>query len=272
MAEDARAFGWREAILVGAIVAGVVLGLAIGTSLLPADAQRLVFRTPLLIVDPRRGQRDRAAATRSPTPRAVTGIASPTVTAEPPVLAGRRRDLERLATERWDLLVVGGGITGSGILLDATSRGLKAALVERDDYAVGTSGRSSRLIHGGLRYLEQIHVGLVREALAERGRLLQLAPHLVRIEPFLFPLYGGPLTRPFFDAGLDDVRPPRRVGGRRATPPPLGGRGPRGDPGAPPAGPARGVHLSRRPGGRCPVHARRRPHRAWPAARSRSRG
>ncbi len=118
------------------------------------------------------------------------------------VLAARRRDLETLASERWDLLVVGGGITGSGIALDAASRGLRAALIERDDFAVGTSGRSSRLIHGGLRYLEQFRIGLVREALAERGRLLRLAPHLVRIEPFVFPLYGGPLTRPFYDAGL----------------------------------------------------------------------
>jgi glycerol-3-phosphate dehydrogenase len=118
------------------------------------------------------------------------------------ILDARRRDLETLATERWDLLVVGGGITGSGILLDAASRGLRAALVEREDHAVGTSGRSSRLIHGGLRYLEQLRISLVREALAERRRLLRLAPHLVRIEPFLFPIYGGPLTRPFYDAGL----------------------------------------------------------------------
>jgi glycerol-3-phosphate dehydrogenase len=118
------------------------------------------------------------------------------------VVAARRRDLETLASERWDLLVVGGGITGCGVLLDAASRGLRAALIERDDHAVGTSGRSSRLIHGGLRYLEQFRIGLVREALAERARLLRLAPHLVRIEPFLFPLYGGPLTRPFYDAGL----------------------------------------------------------------------
>ena len=118
------------------------------------------------------------------------------------VLDARRRDLERLASETWQLLVVGGGITGSGIALDAASRGLRTALVEREDYAVGTSGRSSRLIHGGLRYLEQFRIGLVREALAERGRLLRLAPHLVRIEPFVFPVYGGPLARPFYDAGL----------------------------------------------------------------------
>ena len=118
------------------------------------------------------------------------------------VLDARRRDLERLASETWQLLVVGGGITGSGIALDAASRGLRAALVEREDHAVGTSGRSSRLIHGGLRYLEQVRIGLVREALSERGRLLRLAPHLVRIEPFVFPLYGGPWTRPFYGAGL----------------------------------------------------------------------
>lgn len=118
------------------------------------------------------------------------------------VLDARRRDLDRLASETWQLLVVGGGITGSGIALDAASRGLRTALVEREDYAVGTSGRSSRLIHGGLRYLEQFRIGLVREALAERGRLLRLAPHLVRIEPFVFPVYGGPLARPFYDAGL----------------------------------------------------------------------
>ena len=118
------------------------------------------------------------------------------------VLDARRQDLSTLASERWDLLVVGGGITGSGVVLDAASRGLRAALVERDDHAVGTSGRSSRLIHGGLRYLEQFRIGLVREALAERRVLVRLAPHLVRIEPFVFPLYGGPLTRPFYDAGL----------------------------------------------------------------------
>jgi glycerol-3-phosphate dehydrogenase len=118
------------------------------------------------------------------------------------VLDARRRDLERLASETWQVLVVGGGITGSGIALDAASRGLRTALVEREDHAVGTSGRSSRLIHGGLRYLEQLRIGLVREALDERRHLLRLAPHLVRIEPFLFPLHGGPLTRLFYEAGL----------------------------------------------------------------------
>lgn len=132
-------------------------------------------------------------------------------------LERRARDLRSLTDEPWDLVVVGGGVTGAGILLDAASRGLRAALVERDDLAVGTSSRSSRLIHGGLRYLERFQVGLVREALAERSRLLRLAPHLVTIEPFLFPLYGPPLvTRFFYGTGiaLYDMLGAARDGGR----------------------------------------------------------
>ena len=118
-------------------------------------------------------------------------------------LARRRADLEALAAGPWDVVIVGGGIVGSGALLDAVSRGLRAALVEQDDIAAGTSSRSSRLIHGGLRYLEQLRFGLVGEALAERHRLLTLAPHLVRIEPFLFPIYGFPFaSKAFYDAGL----------------------------------------------------------------------
>ncbi|MFI5226131.1 MAG: glycerol-3-phosphate dehydrogenase/oxidase [Candidatus Limnocylindrales bacterium] len=114
----------------------------------------------------------------------------------------RAADLARLADERWDVLVVGGGVTGCGAALDAASRGLRVALVERDDIAAGTSSRSSRLIHGGLRYLEQFRVTLVHEALTERGRLLRNATHLVRLEPLLFPLYGNVLSRPFYGTGL----------------------------------------------------------------------
>jgi glycerol-3-phosphate dehydrogenase len=124
--------------------------------------------------------------------------------------------LARLADGEFDLLVVGGGIVGAGVLLDAASRGLSAALVEQDDIAVGTSSRSSRLIHGGLRYLEQYRFGLVREALAERGRLLRLAPHLVRLEPFLFPIRGLPVAhRAFYGAGmlLYDLLGAQRDGG-----------------------------------------------------------
>jgi glycerol-3-phosphate dehydrogenase len=115
----------------------------------------------------------------------------------------RSADLARLADTTWDVLIVGGGVVGSGALLDATSRGLTAALIEQDDIASGTSSRSSRLIHGGLRYLEQVHLPLVHEALTERRRLLRNAPHLVALEPQLFPVYGWPfLHKAFYDAGL----------------------------------------------------------------------
>ena len=96
-------------------------------------------------------------------------------------LERRAADVARLAATTWDVVIVGGGVVGAGALLDASSRGLTAALVEQDDIAVGTSSRSSRLIHGGLRYLEQFHIPLVREALAERRRLLRNAPHLVSL-------------------------------------------------------------------------------------------
>jgi glycerol-3-phosphate dehydrogenase len=118
-------------------------------------------------------------------------------------LRRRSNDLARLADTAWDVVIVGGGVVGAGALLDAASRGLRAALVEQDDIAAGTSSRSSRLIHGGLRYLEQIHLPLVREALAERRRLLRNAPHLVTLQPLLFPVYGIPFVhKAFYDAGL----------------------------------------------------------------------
>lgn len=103
----------------------------------------------------------------------------------------RDAGLERLAGDRFDVLVVGGGITGAGVALDAASRGLRTALVERDDFGSGTSSRSSKLVHGGLRYLSQGDYRLVSQALAERQRLLENAPHLVRALPFLYPSYGS---------------------------------------------------------------------------------
>lgn len=141
-------------------------------------------------------------------------VAAPTRPSRP--LERRAADLAALAGERWDVVIVGGGIVGVGALLDAASRGMRAALVEADDIAAGTSSRSSRLIHGGLRYLEQFRFGLVREALAERSRLLDLAPHLVRIEPLLFPIYGIPFaSKAFYDAGLTlyDILGARHDGG-----------------------------------------------------------
>ena len=134
----------------------------------------------------------------------------------PAVLDRRATDVTALSTETWDVVIVGGGIVGAGALLDAVSRGMRAALIEQDDIASGTSSRSSRLIHGGLRYLEQFRFGLVRQALAERSELLKLAPHLVRIEPLLFPIYGIPfLSKAFYDAGLTlyDILGARHDGG-----------------------------------------------------------
>ncbi len=97
--------------------------------------------------------------------------------------------LRRLQNESFDVLVIGGGITGVGIALDATTRGLKTALVEQHDFAFGTSSRSTKLIHGGLRYLKQLEFGLVREVGSERAVVHQLAPHLVLPEKMLLPLY-----------------------------------------------------------------------------------
>ncbi len=102
----------------------------------------------------------------------------------------RASALTRLASQDYDVLVIGGGITGAGVALDAASRGLKTALVEKDDFASGTSSKSSKLVHGGLRYLQQHEYRLVYENLAERQRLVDNAPHLVSPLPFLIPLFG----------------------------------------------------------------------------------
>ena len=123
----------------------------------------------------------------------------------PAVLDARSRGntLEKLASQRFDLLVIGGGITGAGAALDAASRGLRVALVEARDLASGTSSRSSKLIHGGLRYLEQRDFKLVYEALHERDLLVsKLAPHLVTPVSFLYPLYKKVVERPYVGAGL----------------------------------------------------------------------
>ena len=121
------------------------------------------------------------------------------------VLDARARDeaVRALAAGPLDVLVIGGGITGAGAALDAASRGLRVGLVEARDLAAGTSSRSSKLIHGGLRYLEQRDFKLVREALRERDLLVsRLAPHLVRPVPFLYPLYKKVVERPYVGAGL----------------------------------------------------------------------
>jgi glycerol-3-phosphate dehydrogenase len=104
---------------------------------------------------------------------------------------GRNENIASLTEGTFDVLVIGGGITGAGVALDAASRGLRTALVERDDFASGTSSKSSKLIHGGLRYLQNGDVRLVYEALRERQRLLRNAPHLVKVLPFLSPVFEG---------------------------------------------------------------------------------
>src|SRR6201996_8027890 len=115
----------------------------------------------------------------------------------------RAVSLDRLADTEFDVLVIGGGITGAGAALDAASRGLRVALVEARDLASGTSSRSSKLVHGGLRYLEQRDFKLVYEALRERDLLVsRLAPHLVKPVSFLFPLYKKVVERPYIGAGL----------------------------------------------------------------------
>ena len=103
----------------------------------------------------------------------------------------RERSLQRFQDEVFDVLIIGGGITGAAVARDASSRGLKVALVERMDFAFGTSSRSSKLIHGGLRYLQNLEFGLVFEALSERSHLLKTAPHMVKPLPFYFPVYRG---------------------------------------------------------------------------------
>ena len=133
----------------------------------------------------------------------------------------RGRALAALAENEFDVVVVGGGITGAGVALDAASRGYSVALLERADFASGTSSRSSKLVHGGLRYLQNFDLGLVREALLERSLMVELAPHLVRPLPMVVPFFEG-------------ARPDRMVG-RRTEPlrrdvrrPPLAAAGPTG--------------------------------------------
>jgi glycerol-3-phosphate dehydrogenase len=115
----------------------------------------------------------------------------------------RSRALAGMGDQVFDIVVVGGGVVGTGAALDAASRGLSVALLEARDYAAGTSSRSSKLVHGGLRYLEQYNFGLVREALRERGLLLQtLCPHLVKPVSFIYPLTRRVVERLYVGAGL----------------------------------------------------------------------
>src|ERR1043166_4294736 len=138
-----------------------------------------------------------------------------------------KRRVEAFTEGTFDLCVIGGGITGAGVALDAATRGWRVALIERGDFASGTSSASSKLIHGGLRYLEYGQLGLVHEALVERGRLLRNASHLVQPLPFIAPFYAGQRVPPWqwrlgltlYDllAGRANIARSRRLSVRQIT-------------------------------------------------------
>src|SRR5688500_13671625 len=128
----------------------------------------------------------------------------------------RQRAWQSLAEREFDVLIIGGGVTGAGAALDAATRGLSVAMVEARDFASGTSSRSSKLFHGGLRYLEQLNFRLVREALRERELMLtRIAPHLVKPVSFLYPLTHRVWERPYVSAGMTRYD---SMGGARAVP------------------------------------------------------
>ena len=131
----------------------------------------------------------------------------------------RAEALQALVDETFDVVVIGGGITGAGVALDAASRGFSVALVEQADFASGTSSRSSKLVHGGLRYLQNFDLGLVREALLERQLLVKLAPHIVRPLKLVVPAFGG--ARPDLITGIGlnmyDVMSTPRLVARRSS-------------------------------------------------------
>ncbi len=133
-------------------------------------------------------------------------------------MISRVEALERMQAESFDVVVVGGGITGAGVALDAASRGYSVALLERDDYSQGTSSRSSKMVHGGLRYLQNFDLGLVREALLERQLMVHLAPHLVYPTPYLVPALGDSRRDLRIGIGLNlyDVMATSRIGRGRA--------------------------------------------------------
>jgi glycerol-3-phosphate dehydrogenase len=132
-------------------------------------------------------------------------------------MLSRAAAIEAIAGQRFEVVVIGGGITGAGVALDAASRGYSVALLERGDYAIGTSSRSSKMVHGGLRYLQNFDLGLVREALLERQLMVQLAPHLVYPTPFLVPAFAEERRQRGLGIGLNmyDVMATTRVGRSR---------------------------------------------------------
>src|SRR5690242_18952997 len=132
-------------------------------------------------------------------------------------MISRNDALQALQDDPFDVVVIGGGITGAGVALDAASRGYSVALLERNDYAAGTSSRSSKWVHGGLRYLQNFDLGLVREALLERQLMVRLAPHLVYPTPFLVASLGEELRdrKLGLELNMYDVMATTRAGRNR---------------------------------------------------------
>lgn len=114
----------------------------------------------------------------------------------------RTQDIQRASTELFDIVIIGGGITGAGIALNATKKGWKTLIIDKNDFASGTSSRSAKMIHGGLRYLQQLQIALVKEALQEREHLLKEYPHLVKPQPFFMPIYKSKLSKLKLGIGL----------------------------------------------------------------------
>src|SRR3954454_4721228 len=177
-------------------------------------------RSPATPGSSTRGERSRSPA-RGRTGQRHSDFTVPVAIAAAHVSLSRRMlsrsaAVSALTAEPFDVLVIGGGITGAGVALDAATRGYSVALVERGDYAGGTSSRSSKLVHGGLRYLQNFDLGLVREALLERQVNVNLAPYLVRPLRFVVPAFDGDRPDRVVRLGLNmyDVMPRRRRRGR----------------------------------------------------------
>ena len=173
----------------------------------------------------------------------------------------RAQSWERLGSEQFDVVVVGGGVVGVGTALDAATRGLRVALVEARDLASGTSSRSSKLFHGGLRYLEQLEFGLVREALRERELMLtRIAPHLVKPVSFPLPAQAPVLGAALHRVGSGALRPHGRRAFRARAEASDQGRRAADVPGAQAQRVDRRRPVLRRAGRRRPAHAHRGPH------------
>ena len=207
--------GLRDVLILAVGVVAVVLGLAAATSLLPTERAAGRLRYAAAHRGPHRRHGLVAVAGLTAAAGPTRSVTEPASTVADPHGAHRGHRPPRHRRRGTSSSSVAAS-SGAARCWTPPRAGCGPRSIEQDDIAAGTSSRSSRLIHGGLRYLEQFRFGLVRQALAERRRLLELAPHLVRIEPLLFPIYGIPfLSKAFYDAGLTlyDILGARHDGG-----------------------------------------------------------